>query len=77
MSNVSIDFWLPVSAGIFYFLLGEKKESLTMAGKILAASAILVLLFSCMDNAPKSRGAMATDFTLQDLNGGGTWCSRR
>jgi thiol-disulfide isomerase/thioredoxin len=42
-----------------------------MAGKILAASAIFVLLFSCMDNAPKSRGAMATDFTLQDLNGGG------
>ncbi|HYA88424.1 MAG TPA: TlpA disulfide reductase family protein [Nitrospirota bacterium] len=41
-----------------------------MAGKILAVSAFLVLLFSCTDKVPKSRGTMATDFTLQDLNGG-------
>jgi len=41
-----------------------------MAGKILAVSAILVLLYSCTDNVPKSRGAMAADFTLQELSGG-------
>jgi len=46
------------------------KEILTMAGKILAVSAILVLLLSCTDNVPKSRGTAATDFTLQELNGG-------
>lgn len=40
-----------------------------MAGKILAISAILVLLFSCTDKAAKSGGSMAADFTLQDLSG--------
>jgi cytochrome c biogenesis protein CcmG, thiol:disulfide interchange protein DsbE len=40
-----------------------------MAGKILTASAILVLLFSCTDHVSKSRGSMATDFTLQELSG--------
>ena len=42
-----------------------------MAGKMLAVSAILVLLFSCTDNVSKSRGSVATDFTLQELSGGG------
>ncbi len=41
-----------------------------MARKILAASAILVvLLFGCTEKAGKSAGSLADDFTLQDLNG--------
>lgn len=40
-----------------------------MAGKILALSAIIVLLFSCTDKAANSGGSMAADFTLQDLSG--------
>jgi thiol-disulfide isomerase/thioredoxin len=40
-----------------------------MAGKILAISAIFVLLLSCTDRVAKSGGSMAPDFTLEELGG--------